>query len=125
MAANVLMKTFCVRNLLTTKLSPNCFCLRVLFSSKDKDDKSTPKEVVVNQEDPVQDRKTYQINWKRLKRSWMYFRQYTNLYKDNSEVNEDGFNNLILRMKKKDEIIYYMRTKEDLDHWYASCSVCN
>jgi len=116
MAKSVFMKALHARNFLLKQVPPNLFCQRNLVASKEKDDETTPKKVIVSQEDTILDKPSFKINWKRLKRSWMYYQQYTNFYKDKSAYEDD--NNLRLRINKQDEIVYYMRTKEDLNHWY-------
>ena len=117
MAGNVLMKACCAKNLLPLRLLPNIFCSRILFSSKQSDKDSKPNQIVISQEEPISEPPSFEINWKRLKRTWMYFKQYTNFYKYNPHNDDD--NNLRIRLHKKDEVIYYFRNKEDLDHWYV------
>ena len=104
------------RNFLTRHHCRKLFCPRILYSSQQNDDNPNPKEVVISQEDAKLDRPSVRINWKRLKRSWMYYKQYTNFYKNNPAFEDE--NNLRLRLQKQDEVIYYMRTMEDLQHWY-------
>ena len=87
----------------------------IRFESTASKKGSDKKEVVISQEDSSINRPTFRIHWKRLKRTYMYFLKYLEIYKNFFKNDKhDGR----LRISKHDQIVYHFRRPEDLEYWY-------